>query len=1045
MLFSTSVFASAENTTNLQSIKWLDYSNSVFEQSKSDKHYILLYGKSKTCHWCQEMDKTTWHTLAVIQMVKANFVPVLVDLNAELNIAMQYHISAQPTMIILDSTNRVIKIFVGYFDPDAMAKNLKIVAESYNTPLTPNYQPIVIKEEEPTTVITLLPDTLREQLEKKQFSMFENINDTNQAVDLSTIEYALTLSLPEEKLAQAWINTGLKTKLTLLDPVWGGVYLGTKNGMMHYEKATIGQGDLLMILSLAYSYWHDPSYLDAAKHLVNYANNFLLSPEGAYYAGQSAYTSLTEQTAAYYQSDNQQRRKMGVPLVDKHIFPYANGVLINGLLYYYMVSMDHTALQNAQKATQSIIDHLSIPGGGFRHEKIDNSAIYLNDTLTMGNAFLTLYKVTAENGYLNRAVDAARFIDKYFPNSEGKPGYLTSLSLSGNSSGPSQLDANENANIVRFTTLLFHYTGEGFLQKMQMNALKYLMVPDVVTNNSPTLALMAEYRIAKNPIHVAIVGAKGDPQAKMLFETALANSILYTRLDWWDKKEGPLMNSTVTYPVTNQAAAFVCHGFQCSFPLYHSQDLLAILQKINEPRESMPTHAIVESKGTMIQSNVATDDSSSAEKLLCKQNWIFIIIGFLGFGLLLSFTPCILPLVPIMASIIVGQTIGVKKEKTFLLCLSYVLSMSLTYCVLGLIAGAFGVYLQVYMQSRSIIIFFSLLFLLLALSMLDAFELKLPNCVLQKVNKWSNLQKGGSYYGVMIMGCLSTLIISPCVSAPLAGVLSYITKTGDYVLGAVGLFFMSFGMGIPLLIISVCSKNILQKASEWNNQIKAFFGLILLGVSIWIASRVFSTTVSMMLWSALIIFSAIYVGIYNTNVQSLIEKFWKTLTIMAFVYGIALFLNALLINSDLYRLVESTQRSISDVPSLLSTPHSKDIKNMTELDQALNEAKISHRPVLLDFSAAWCTACVAMDKNVLHNQLIIPLLKKFLYLHVDLTNVDKDSMSLAHHFNVIAPPMVLFFDSTGQLLNLRVTGEIDVDRFQAVLQQVLSDTHQLEH
>jgi len=688
MIFSISVASSAESKLLSQGIQWQDYSNAVFDQAKKKKHFILLYGKSKTCHWCQEMDKTTWSVPSLIQEIQNDFIPVLVDVDARVNIAVQYRMNSLPSVIILDSDNKIIKIFTGYFPADFMEQHLKEIAGS-------------------------------------------NIQTPNNT---------------QSKLAE--------------------------------------------------------------------------------------------------------------------------------------------------------VQH-------------------------------------------------------------------------------------------------------------------------------------------KNELHIVIVGSKSDPAAKELYTTALAESPL-SRIEWFDRKEGPLSHSDVVYPVLEKSAAYVCHGFQCSFPIYTSRNLSGIIHDIAAPAQAaVISQTLPDVKQAPIQLSYVVSNPTNAEKLLTGKNWIFIIFGFIGFGLLLSFTPCILPLVPIMASIIVGQTIGVKKEKTFLLCLTYVLSMSFTYAFLGLLAGVFGVYLQVYMQTTWIIVLFSVIFLLLALSMLEAYELKLPNFVQQKMNKWSNLQKGGTYFGVMGMGVLATLIISPCVTAPLAGVLSFITKTSDYMLGAVGLFCMGFGMGLPLLIISLFSKNILPRAARWNDQIKSFFGIILLGVSIWIVSRVISNVLSTMLWSALIILTTIYMGITKRKTKKLFDKFWKTLTIMLFAYGVALFCNALFINSDLYRTLGTTQKTFSDNGGMSLAAIFKNIKNKTDLEQALNEDKKIHLPVLLDFSAKWCASCVEMERNVLNDPEVMSMLKRFLLLRVDLTNVDNESMELAHQFNVVAPPMVLFFDEYGQLANLRATGDLNANQFRQVLQQAL--------
>ena len=689
-----------------------------------------------------------------------------------------------------------------------------------------------------------------------------------------------------------------------------------------------------------------------------------------------------------------------------------DGFMISELIHYYMVSGDVFSLNLAIKTARWVDNNLKILNGGFRHEKNNNSTLYLNDTVSMGMAYIDLHKATTNREYLNSALECAKFINSTFLNTTEKVGFVSSNHSLKNI-------PIENVELIKFISLLYGYTGDKFLQKMQLSAYHYLTKPEVITSISPSQALMIQDRVNNLPTHIVIVGSKSDLNAKKLYTTALMYSLDYTRLEWWDKTQGPLLNSEIQYPDLGKSAAYTCQGFQCSLPLYTSQDLTnAFHTNIVTPMHVKPTSV--------------AEKLSLTDRLLMGKNWFLIIIGFMGCGLLLSFTPCVLPLVPIIASIIVGQTIGVKKEKTFLLCLTYVLSMSFTYAVIGLLAGAFGLYIQVYTQGIWVISLFSLIFLTLALSMLGAFELRIPNFILQKMNEKSALQQGGSFLGVMGMGVLGTLIISPCVTAPLAGVLSFIAKTSNYTLGAVGLFSMSFGMGLPLLIISLFSKNILPRASRWNDKVKVFFGLILLGVSIWIISRVISHVITTFLWSAYFFLTSIYMGITKKKTKLLFDKFWKMMTFMVFTFAAALLFYALYFNSDLRSLSNSTNSSFS-------APLFSDIKSKADLKLAISNANRNNLPVLVDFSAKWCTACMSMEKNVFNDSKVMSLLNKFTLLRIDLTNATADSMALAHEFNVVGPPVVLFFNNHGELANLRVTGDLSSDQFINILHQILNN------
>ncbi|MES2216951.1 MAG: protein-disulfide reductase DsbD [Pseudomonadota bacterium] len=1033
LLISTSGFTDTLKTPDATEITWQTYSDTPFSDAKKTKHYIFLYGKSKSCHWCQQMDKTTMHSPEIIKQVVDNFIPVLVDVDDRLDLAAKYHISSLPTILILDGDNHIVRIFSGYFTAEFMQTNLKKIIDHSADSANPEAN---VKEPVPAITNELLSKTIEDELKNQQYLQYGRLLDKtadpeiiSANLTMDSIKYALISAEEQVKLSQQWVKTILDYQFKLFDPVWGGVY--NTNG--DFSKSTMSQAKALQMYTDAFRYWPDPVYISNAKILLNYVNNYLTSPESLFYAGQKAYQGAD--AANYYHLDDIHRRQLGMPEIDKRISPNENGAMITAMATYYMATGDVDILNKAIKAATLMATNFSIPGGGFRHEINDNNKIYLNDTVSMGVAYLTLYKATQNITYLNRAVATTEFINTYFKNSSGNSGFISSIELTNTSSSDLTLSAEENAEVIRLTSLLYNYTGNKTVQEIQFSSFRSLINPDILKITPPALILMSVYRVTSTPIHIVIVGPKASPITRILFLTALAYSPVNSRIDLWDKSDGPMMNAATQYQVMDKPVVYVCHGFQCSFPIYTAPDFINKLQELTTPEMNKGQQVIA---GKLQNPDSLTSNNlTDAEILLKKGNWFFLILGFLGFGLLISFTPCILPLVPIMASIIVGNTIGVSKRKTFLLCLTYILAMASMYSLLGLLASKFGIYLQVYMQGKVIVIMFSLIFLVLAVCMLDDYELTLPKIIQNKINKWSNLQTGGTYLGVMIMGILSILIVSPCVSAPLLGVLSFITKTGDLLLGAVGLFFMGIGMGVPLLIITLFSKNILPKAAHWNNQIKHFFGLILLGTAIWLVSRVISEVVTIIFWSAFIILTTLYMGIFKVNVINFFNKIAKTLAIMLFIFGIALFLNALFINTDLYRTIESlsTERSINTNLSL--TPVFRNIKNKADLQFALNEAKQTHLPVLLDFTAKWCSACVKLDHDILTNSAVAPTMNRFMLLRIDLTMVDSESMALAHQFHVFGPPMILLISEQGKLVTLNLTDAMTVAQFKAALEQVV--------
>jgi thiol:disulfide interchange protein DsbD len=417
---------------------------------------------------------------------------------------------------------------------------------------------------------------------------------------------------------------------------------------------------------------------------------------------------------------------------------------------------------------------------------------------------------------------------------------------------------------------------------------------------------------------------------------------------------------------------------------------------------------------------VSTSDSLAL--LFSTNSWGMILLSFFGFGLLLSFTPCILPMVPILSGIIVGHGHDVSTRKAFLLSLSYVLSMSVTYAIIGALVALMGSNLQMMMQSTWTTGLFGLLFVLLALSMFGFYELHLPLTWQTKLANVTRSHSGGHYLGSALMGCLSILILSPCVTAPMIGALSYIAQSGDIVLGSLSLFFLSLGMGTPLLLMGLSAGKLLPKAGHWMNAIKSFFGVMLLAVALYLIDRLLPPFLMMSLWSALLVISSVHMGALN-KARSNIEKSLKGLGVMLLVYGILI-------------LVGASQGNINPLQPLASLPNNESLEKSSVITvTTLNEAKqaLKHakgKPVLMDFYADWCTSCKIMAKTTLQDPRIIQKLHEMIVLTVDLTANDAEAHALLNHYHVVAPPTFLFFDADGnESEQQRLVGEISADTF----------------
>jgi thiol:disulfide interchange protein DsbD len=427
---------------------------------------------------------------------------------------------------------------------------------------------------------------------------------------------------------------------------------------------------------------------------------------------------------------------------------------------------------------------------------------------------------------------------------------------------------------------------------------------------------------------------------------------------------------------------------------------------------------------------LSLSDQGYASQLFNGRHYVVIIFSFLLLGVLLAFTPCVLPMVPILSSIIVGSGRHMDSKKGFFLSLSYVLGMAIAYATAGVIVALVGSNIQFYFEKPLVIALFASLFLVLSLSLFGLYEIRLPNALQQRLASRSQKQQGGNYLSVFFMGAFSTLIVSPCVSAPLVGVLAYIGKSGDVVLGAVALLAMGLGMGLPLLLLGASAGKLLPRAGAWMDTIKHFFGLMLLAVAIWMLGRILPGPAELFLWALLVIVTAVFIRQLKRS-----KRIWhhmhQGLGLILLSYGFILMAGALVGKTDpLYILAKPT--AIAE-----SKPAFAVIKDMAQLEQELQLAKSDNKPVLLDFYADWCVSCVIMDRSVFTKPEIKKALENFVLLRADVTQDNAFDQALLQRYQIVAPPTIVFFTGQGAVLpNHSIVGEVDTNQFLADLNQL---------
>jgi thiol:disulfide interchange protein DsbD len=405
-------------------------------------------------------------------------------------------------------------------------------------------------------------------------------------------------------------------------------------------------------------------------------------------------------------------------------------------------------------------------------------------------------------------------------------------------------------------------------------------------------------------------------------------------------------------------------------------------------------------------------------------------------GILLAFTPCVFPMVPILSGLIAGAGDGMTTAKAFRLSLVYVLAMALVYTGFGVVAGVFGQNLQAIFQHPWVLSAFAILFVLLSLSMFGFYELQIPASIQTRLNALSNRAEGGTLLGAAIMGALSALVVGPCVAAPLMGALIYIGQTGDAVLGGAALFSMAIGMGVPLMIWGTSAGGLLPRAGVWMVAVKAVFGVGLLALAIWMLERVLPGAVIMLLWGALAIACAMYLLSASRGEQTLggWQKLWRGLGAMLLIIGAIQFVGALSGGQDWLRPLHHLQPTSGGA---MTTPAPPAFERIDSLDQLQARIADSSRPVFLDFYADWCVDCVRMERRTFPDPAVAERMQALTLLKVDVTDYNDEHRSILGHFGLIGPPAYLFFDSGDELRALRTFGFMPPPEFTALLDRVL--------
>jgi len=418
-------------------------------------------------------------------------------------------------------------------------------------------------------------------------------------------------------------------------------------------------------------------------------------------------------------------------------------------------------------------------------------------------------------------------------------------------------------------------------------------------------------------------------------------------------------------------------------------------------------------------------------------SWWTLLGGFYVAGLLLAFTPCVLPMVPILSSIIAGQGGTTSPQRGFMLSLSYVLGMAATYTAAGAIAALAGNQVQALFQKPWLIATFAGLFVVLALGMFGLFELQMPAAIQTRLANMANRQKAGTFVGTAVIGALSALIVTTCVAPPLIGALTFISQTGDVARGSGALFAMSIGMGTPLLLVGTSAGQILPRVGPWMNTVKAAFGVMLIAVAIYMLDRVLPGGITLVLWSLLVFLTGVFLGAFEPlpASPSPVRRLAKGFGVLACIYGALLLIGATLGGEDPLRPIPQAALSRGSAGGALAQQREqglefRPIETVAALDAALAEARTANQPVMLDFTAEWCVSCKEMEEYTFPDSQVIGALKPFMLLRADVTDNNDDDQALLQRVRSFGPPTIAFFDRSGfERSNFKLVGFVPPEKF----------------
>ena len=569
-------------------IGWQDWSPAVFERAARENRYIVLHMAAVWCHWCHVMEGTTYRDPDVLKLIGEKYIPVRVDQDSHPELSYRYENWGWPATIMFDKDGNEIFKRQGYLPPELFARLLRAVIDD------PSALPASGLDAKADAGRHALDEETRRKLEANFRERLDVENGgfgrVHRFIHADTLEFTLDRGRALKRNADrayyaAFTRKTLDGARRLIDPAWGGMYQYSDTldwSSPHYEKLLNIQRDAMRAYVLAWQIDGHAADLAAARDIARWLVERMRAPEGAFYVSQDADLDRSVTGKVFYALDDAGRRKLGrEPTIDRNLYARETGWAAAALATLHDVTGEAAYLDAATRAVDWAVRNRRAPNGAFGHARASDDDTHLGDTLAVGEAALALWRSTGERRWLTLAIDTARAIDTQFRDADG--GFVVRQpdpkAIGALRKPVKQID--ENVAVVRFLNLVRHYSGDKAFDVAARHGMAWLVALAANDIVAPGAAL-ADAELSREPMHVTIMGRKDDPEARALYDAARRYPTRYLRIEWIDKREGPMPNADVEYPDLPQAAAFACANGACSLPVFTPGEIAAIVRRIED-------------------------------------------------------------------------------------------------------------------------------------------------------------------------------------------------------------------------------------------------------------------------------------------------------------------------------------------------------------------------------------------------------------------------------------------------------------------------------